>query len=96
MALKICPFCGNSEPKQPVSILGRWMVECGVPCGAAVRDYATADDAVMAWNRRIPASPVPEMEDKVPLVLYFATRADADEMVAAVQEAFPNRVWRGV
>lgn len=47
-----CPFCGNPTPRQPVSILGRWLVECGVPCGGAVRDYATSRDATMAWNRR--------------------------------------------
>jgi hypothetical protein len=54
ITLSPCPFCGNPIPKPPTSILGRWLVECGAPCGGAVRDYATPKDAAMAWNRRTP------------------------------------------
>lgn len=34
----------------------------------------------------------PDLAGKVPLVLYFATRADADEFAARVKDAFSNPV----
>jgi hypothetical protein len=37
-------------------------------------------------------APHPAVRDCVPLVLYFATRADADEMTAAVKEWKPGMV----
>lgn len=36
--------------------------------------------------------PSPHMAGKVPLVLYFATRADADDFAAIVKDAFVNPV----
>lgn len=37
-------------------------------------------------------APVPELEGSIPLVLYFSTRAEADEFTALVQQAKPGLV----
>lgn len=87
--LKLCPMCGGTAD------LKRFHVRC-THCRLRTDDYTHNVDAIAAWNARIPASPVPEMEGKFPVVLYFANRSDADEMVAAVEDAFPHRVWRRV
>lgn len=39
-------------------------------------------------------APVPELEGAIPLVLYFATRGEADEFTAIVQAAKPGLTAR--
>ena len=78
-ALLPCPFCDNPTPRRPAQILGRWLIECGIPCGAAVRDYATVADAKMAWNRR--AFHWTEVRSAEEMAGFFASR------IVAIREA---------
>lgn len=91
--LKLCPFCGGPALRGHKNNR-LFFVSCK-DCGAS-----TSSDLYLGaearWNARIPGAPVPEMEGKYPLVLYFAGKADADELTAAVRDAFPNRVWRNI
>lgn len=92
--LKICPFCGGT-PMRGHKNNRLFYVHCK-DCGTSTGNDELYLGAEERWNRRIPAAPVEEMEGKYPLVLYFASKADADELTQAVREAFPERVWRKV
>ena len=45
---------------------------------------------------RLLQAPVPELQGCKPLVLYFRTDADRDELVTAIQQAMPGLVARNL
>lgn len=59
----------------------------GGQCAEMVAEMLAAADAVDPL--RVPSA---HLAGKVPLVLYFATRADADEFAAVVKDAFADTV----
>lgn len=68
-----------------VAVINDWHGERTVDDLA--REVLAAADAVDPL--RVPTS---ELSGKVPLVLYFATRADADQFAAVVKKAFAHPV----
>lgn len=52
-ALRECPFCG--EGACMVSVGSTFLVRCRSGCGAAMRYFCSAVEAVAAWNRRADA-----------------------------------------
>ena len=63
MSEKPCPFCGGMPRTHTVTVryvdtedyVTRWKVMCGarVDCCALLNDFATEQEAIAAWNKRI-------------------------------------------
>lgn len=88
----VCPLCGWSGAlRQRGAGFAVWCTKTA-DCGIVGPSRPTQLEAIAVWNNRIPAPPLPQLGDKYPLVLYFANKADADEMVALVKEGFDNPV----
>ena len=61
--IKPCPFCGGRPKFYKVTVwyvdtedyAERWRVVCGarVDCCYLVNDFATEQEAITAWNRRV-------------------------------------------
>jgi hypothetical protein len=64
--------------------------------GMTARDKPTeaAKDKAVDTCRHCQQPIVPTLKDAIPIVLYFKTRADADEFIALIQEAKPGLVAR--
>lgn len=88
-----CPCCGNEPLVRKVYPLapGSSYVQC-LGCGLSTGFYGAREAALAAWNRRQPAPPLPVLDGMHPLVLYFATQADAEACAAVVQSVFQNPV----
>jgi hypothetical protein len=89
--LKPCPFCGGPASIRRVPGAPLYSSVGCAACGCHVR-HVGEEAAAAAWSRRVPAPPIEELRGKIPVVLYFPTREDADEFIQIARSAFTKEV----
>lgn len=99
-----CPFCGRDAKTESARMIeddgatqtimeGFWAACVNPECAAHAQIVCpTREAAVRAWNTRTIEPPLPELAGKVPLVLYFETKADADSFATVIGMAMVNPV----
>ena len=64
----------------------------GDDAAEAVLDQLERNGLVIVFGLDVSTPPHPAVREMVPVVTYFANRADADEMIAAIEQWKPGMV----
>lgn len=89
--LKPCPLCDGPAKVTPYKPNYLWHIGCPA-CKLSISYVGPIEHemTVALWNTRKHIPPVPELAGTHPVVLYLATKEEADELMAEVKSAKPN------
>ena len=80
-----CPHCGTCKPWKSLTAKQRLKLTIGVGVGQFILKGCPLPDKPIEIM-----SPVKELEDTRPLVLYFGNNEDREEFISIFHEAMPN------